>query len=609
MHIVRLQVEPEGFLGGLDLTFTPGLNVLVGARGTGKTSVIELLRWCLNAPGFTRDAAARGEQQSVAILEGAAATVYINRDGNHEAFTRSEKATSGGSGTPHITVLAQNEVESLGAQSSGRLFLIDRFRSRSQEADSQAEALRATVRSLTSQVASLFRQSSELRDVAQNLDTALERLDEAKRHQEELLAAARATRAEQEQLSQIEEAGKRLAGQLSLAAALNRNLIELQSQLDAVHANASRIVSGQAWSVIDTETASALEDSLELLSGSRRSLMEALNGLTTNIETLNSSKVRLDNGNRLLRQRLDAMSSGLGAATRTVQDLEEQVGRAEATHSTIHDIQDRINALLQERAIAYDKLDTLRESVFQQRETAANELNLQLQPQVRVRVEQARQTADYEAAIVAALKGTGLRYNSLAPLIAKAASPYELAIWAERNSSTELASATGIGTDRASAVLMRLREEGIEDILASHIEDDVVFELLDGRDFKPSDRLSIGQRCTVVLPILLSQHGSPLVIDQPEDHLDNAFIANTLVRALRNRRPTDQYIFVSHNANIPVLGEADNVIIMDSDGDRGYVRTQGPLNDPRIVEAITNLMEGGRAAFAARARFYEDHIG
>jgi len=609
MHIHRLQVEPEGFLGGLDVTFSPGLNVLVGARGTGKTSIIELIRWCLNAPGFTRDAAARGEQQSLAILAGAAATVTVEGAGGFLAYTRSERGSLSRNETTEVTVLAQNEIETLGAQAAGRLFLIDRFWANPSAADRRATALRTRVRSMTAQVQALAQQAHELREISNSLEGVTSSLAEARREQSELLATARATHAQQQELSSLDEERKLLAARLLAATSLVQQVTILRDEAAALHDDSVRVLLAKALEDLDDTTQASLSKATSSLAQSRTRLAEVVANLNANIERLNVERSRLDEAGRALRERLDVMQTGLGSATRKVQDLEEQAGQVEATRAALGDLEERISALVTARARVYDDMDDLRQEVFDQRAKVVADLNRQLLPQVRVRVEQARQTTEYESAIVSALKGSGLRYNSLAPAIARAASPYELAIWAERGGASELASAAGITPERAMAVLVQIQMAGTEEILASRIEDEVIFELLDGRDYKPSDRLSIGQRCTVVLPILLSRHGSPLLIDQPEDHLDNAFIAHTLVKALKRRRPEDQYIFVSHNANIPVLAEADNVIVMASDGDRGYTLHQGPLDDQKVVEAITSLMEGGREAFRARARFYGDRLG
>ena len=117
----------------------------------------------------------------------------------------------------------------------------------------------------------------------------------------------------------------------------------------------------------------------------------------------------------------------------------------------------------------------------------------------------------------------------------------------------------------------------------------------------------MGQRCTVVLPLLLAESRDAVLLDQPEDHLDNAFIVDTLVEAVRERARTGQVIVATHNANIPVLGDAQQVVVMASDGRHGFVTTLAPLEDDAAVEAITTLMEGGREAFARRAEFYRRH--
>ena len=128
----------------------------------------------------------------------------------------------------------------------------------------------------------------------------------------------------------------------------------------------------------------------------------------------------------------------------------------------------------------------------------------------------------------------------------------------ESNGVQAITEAVEITTERAMNVIAYLESCNLSDVIAAPVDDAVELSLLDGVDYKESDNLSIGQRCTVVLPVLLSGHGELLIIDQPEDHLDNAFITDTLVERLRERQPGDQFILASHNANIPVLGEAES---------------------------------------------------
>jgi ABC-type bacteriocin/lantibiotic exporter with double-glycine peptidase domain len=85
-------------------------------------------------------------------------------------------------------------------------------------------------------------------------------------------------------------------------------------------------------------------------------------------------------------------------------------------------------------------------------------------------------------------------------------------------------------------------------------------------NFKDAADLSSGQKCTALLPLLMARRDTPLIIDQPEDNLDNHFIYESVVEAIRRIKARRQMIFVTHNANIPVLGEAEMVIVLDSEG-------------------------------------------
>jgi len=76
-------------------------------------------------------------------------------------------------------------------------------------------------------------------------------------------------------------------------------------------------------------------------------------------------------------------------------------------------------------------------------------------------------------------------------------------------------------------------------------------------DYQPFEKLSIGQRCTAILLTLMVEGNSPLIIDQPEDDLDNTIVCEGLVKNLWNLKGKRQIIFATHNANIPVLGDAD----------------------------------------------------
>lgn len=611
MYIERLRVEAEGFLAGLDVTFTPGLNVVIGARGTGKTSLLELIRFCVDAGAFTKEAETRGRQQAIATLDGGAVTLTI-RDGTDVfEITRSASGhqTSNATRRFDCTVLAQNEIETVGAQSSGRLHLIDRFRQERATIERATDSIRSQLRSLTEEIGSLILEVASLSGNAEGFASVPKELEDARHLQEAVLASSAATEEQQSALTRLQRASQVVATRDTVLERDADSVARFANQIEQARTQAPHIL--QRWPaeagedpygdgrLATAELEARLDDALALLRALSRSVEEA----TASTKQLRAT---IDEQSRGLRQTLEAFQAGVGSASRKVAELEEKRGRLEALQLSITDRDGRISDIAAKRNDAYRELEDIRGAIFEQRSAIAEKLNSELGPTVHTRVIRSQNVELYEAAIVASLRGSGVHYNTLAPAIAREVSPFELAQWAERADGESFASALGISEDRAHSVLNAIRLKGTADLIAADIDDGVILELLDGLEYKPTDRLSIGQRCTAVLPILLGQHADPLVLDQPEDHLDNAFITSTLVPALLRRLSSDQFIFTSHNANIPVLGAADRVIVMRSDGERGRVEHQSNLDDPEIVSAVSRLMEGGREAFARRSNFYEN---
>jgi ABC-type lipoprotein export system ATPase subunit len=196
----------------------------------------------------------------------------------------------------------------------------------------------------------------------------------------------------------------------------------------------------------------------------------------------------------------------------------------------------------------------------------------------------------------------------LSERIAETFSPREIAGLAEDRDLKTISTTLGITEDRALRVCSALRGDARTALFTTTVDDDVQIQLMDGVDYKGIDFLSMGQRCAALLPIILCHTERIIILDQPEDHLDNAFVVDTLVQGIARRAEEAQTIVATHNPNIPVLGDAANVIHLDSDGSRCFVQSSGAVDTPQIVAAITTIMEGGREAFRRRAEFYAKNI-
>lgn len=124
-------------------------------------------------------------------------------------------------------------------------------------------------------------------------------------------------------------------------------------------------------------------------------------------------------------------------------------------------------------------------------------------------------------------------------------------------------------------------------------------------DYRPLDELSGGQRVNILLSLLLEAADErPLVIDQPEDELDNRFLFETLLPTLGRLKGRRQVILATHNANIVVNGDADQVVQLEASADRGFVATSGAIEDPAVRDAIVRTVDGGDEAFRLRRLKY-----
>ena len=133
--------------------------------------------------------------------------------------------------------------------------------------------------------------------------------------------------------------------------------------------------------------------------------------------------------------------------------------------------------------------------------------------------------------------------------------------------------------------------------------DDEFYIILNER---PIQYCSPGQRCSAMLPIVTLTSDTPMIIDQPEDNLDNRLVSSAVFKILSKLKETRQIILATHNPNILVSGDSEQVVVLKSNG---TIENQASIDEPAIVENIIELMEGGREAFERRQKKYSIREG
>lgn len=605
MIIERIQVE-EGFLNGFDVCLRPGLNVVIGARGTGKTTLIELIRFCLGVEGYTPETTKRSREHALSVLGSGQVTLTLIDDGRRITVSRSASDPAPRSSGPFLTpiVLSQTEIETVGLQSGGRLRLLDGFIGDQRSVLSAETEAVASVRSLTSEANTIRADIEQLDRQLAELPSILEQINQVAPQEQQLAALSAETNTKTAQLNVLSAA---IAVKSVTAEAIQRFGNEVARWRLSIDGGGEMI--NEAW------PANAGEDPLDALRARVgkahdhiRYALQELSAIESSVATLSSQvsleKMELEDQARNLRREIEALQVGAGEIVRRGQLLRERKAQLESLLAVKQARIASIQIVIARRNEALDALEATRSVRFEARRDAASRLNHVLGPRIRIDVKRGGQSEAFAGALTEALRGSGLRYNDLVSSLVPRISPRELLEAVDNDDFDLIATRGSMTIDRAAKLVIALKDADLGTISTVPVDDYVTFSLMDGPDYKDIAELSTGQRCTVILPLVLRHMERLLIVDQPEDHIDNAFIADTLIKSILARPTNGQLLFSTHNANIPVLGSADFVVQLGSDGRRGFPIVAGALADPQVVHAITSVMEGGAEAFRQRASFY-----
>jgi len=305
--------------------------------------------------------------------------------------------------------------------------------------------------------------------------------------------------------------------------------------------------------------------------------------------------------------KLTALNQAASEHARVRAGLEQQVAKLQALEEQRSELNVELKTLLERRKSLKTAHILMRDQISAMREGVASELEREAGERVRIRIMRNADHLAYQQMLVDSLRGARVRNHDEIITTLMRLRPEQLAQLIQTNDFDSFEDLTAFGSERSRKILDAFRES--VDPLALEviaIEDRIGIELNVSSDgppnFKDASDLSRGQKCTALLPILLARRDSPLIIDQPEDNLDNHFIFETVVNVVQRLKKRRQMIFITHNANIPVLAEADLVLVMNSDGRVGVVEKSGTVDQCR--EQIIDLLEGGREAFELRSKRY-----
>jgi energy-coupling factor transporter ATP-binding protein EcfA2 len=598
-----------GFLDGVELEFSPNLNCLIGGRGAGKSTALLALRAALGAklgPDENADEADRmPDETEVRFVDAAGSErIAIRR--------RGEESVDAESGSPIRLRLAD-----LGQEESGRLArgyeddpsilleFLDGFVVRHHYDEEEAQHL-----------AGLADNASEVRRTAGTAKKIKDFEGEHARLDASLKAAQTG------KLESIAQWAGLLAAQTPLLARLEEDL------------NDAARLGGEAEPIGIDELAE--EFGVDLSRQPARDFVDGETGLRIGLQRFDERRRTVDAEARVALEKAAAPSLELVKAWQEsqadmerrrrakqeeleAQGLKVQAGAVQAMAERLNVVKNQLSELrrkktehqeaLKQRDNLLNSLHANRERLFEARKATLKRIAQAANaysdgPIVRVFFEQAGMDAPWVQWLTKTFGFKTPRVQRLAARIR----PAEFADKWLRDRPALLALKDDGGDAFLSddALRVGLTWDNLFELQTMELEDRPRIEVQEpGGERKPFDRLSTGQQRSVLLSLLLcAERNEPLVLDQPEDHLDAKYIATAVVRHLEAAKERRQVIIATHSANLTVLGDAELVIPMHVAERRGQPYEAGAVDRPATRDQVCALLEGGVEAYRKRGERY-----
>ena len=297
----------------------------------------------------------------------------------------------------------------------------------------------------------------------------------------------------------------------------------------------------------------------------------------------------------------------LNEALKQQHQLSRQIEHLERKERELEAASREEAELLRKRDEARGSVARIDDEIFRLRIAEVEDINRAHGDAVALTLKSGASSPAYTARISGLLTGSRIRnQDDVAKALAATFDPSALIDVVETGTGQRFAETLQRDLGQMNRVVAHLSEHpDLYTLEAEPVAAKLEITLFDNGTPKPVETLSKGQKATALLPLILRPLPYPLVIDQPEDDLDNNFIFNALVRHIAQLKEARQLVFITHNANIPVLGGADRVVVMQMQTPTSAAPCLTGTVDERRRE-ILDLLEGGAEAFQRREQRYHD---
>ena len=604
-----------GFLHNEVIHFSDNLNCFIGGRGTGKSTAIRALAY-----GF-------GQNEDFGIYDNCPDQVTIFCDDTNGVLYRYSRARGG-----DIEVKARDGSNAVDMPADS--FRIEYF-GQGELAEVAKDPLNnpqklqdfldrhTTLRDLADTEAALV---TNLRENSQRL-TQLEIAFIQQREKKNTLAEIeqKLKVAQEGNLAEVVGEQSKIASEKAIRGAVETIATEYTKGFNftSIERDYSKVTSTVGIVTGDTQSQAALDEIKRLLDAINTlirtkaaeinaALKQCARDLSKQVATLKTAHMRLDG--EVATKLADLKSRGLAAGN--MAELKQLIDQKSAIGKDIATVELKANELKttrEERARLLKELSETRRKMTDRRKAQLKGINdnlgLVIQDyKVFVKYDDEGITDGFQAYLQTEMTGTYVSDEVIGNLC-RQITPAQLSEFVLARETNKLAVAAKLSSEQAQKFVEKLRYYRILfelQVLAKPPKPKIMVltKSVPAKEI-PVFQLSDGQRHTILLTIaMLADSNVPLVIDQPEDDLDNAFIFSSIVTTLRTVKERRQVIVVTHNANIAVLGDSELILPMFRENDCGKAIDRGAIDSSATKKRVQNVLEGGIDAFLRRKEIY-----
>lgn len=615
-RISKIEVS-QGYLQGKIFEFHPGLNCIVGGKGVGKSLIIEFLRFAFDQASEDESIASDHESKLRKRLEnGGRVTVCFRLEGGEQyALTRTfdedtnpiecvncntgEQYQGDLCGLLPILCYSQNEVIKIAEDEEAQLRLIDSFLDLSDQGRELAQLSKQLYEN-DIKIAKAIRASLDIASLTTELGTI------------------------EEQLKTINAQLKnKLFEEMKAHEAKKKSLEERRD----LHDKIITFITEKIEEADEELVAPSLDEGEKLdaeISQANKIAMEAIGGLKFSLQAISTKANQYKSSTaKILDQWLpsyekkkveyEAMIEQTGKDQKKLETerrkLEKQKQERAADLEKHKRQQGKIDEIKKQRQILLDKFEAIHKQQYEIRKRKFDELTSLSNSKLELTLAYASNREAYRTQLQAFKVGSRLREQDIKK-ITENIPARELIELTLKGDANLFASKANISKENALKLVQTLQNmDAFEDILAIPYKcypsdiPSIKFRKDDG-NYYPLSELSVGQKCNALLIIALSEGNRPVIIDQPEDSLDNPSIYEDIVTKLRSGKDSRQFIVTTHNSNVGVASDSDTFFVLKGSANACEVECTGAIDRQQVRVEILRHLEGGQDTYNLKRKKY-----